>query len=133
MDAAQEKEKKPVFTESAAKEWAVTKPTSDEEIHDQTAQAVAVHSTAAGHPTSTEAVKGGKVLTITPEMRNIGIEPTGSDIPVNVVKMVTEDLIGAPEGTHRAGYGKSGHGLYNIIERIKGKMKFKNQKLQKAA
>lgn len=124
MDAASEKG--PINIRPATEEVGVVKPTSEEEIHDQAAQKIAHQSTEAGHPTTAETVKGGKVLTITPEMENIGIKPAGPDVSAkDVIRVATEDLIGAPEGTHRAGYGESGHGLYNIIERIKGKMKFK--------
>ena len=137
MHAAREQEPlitKPALKEAEARGWRIIKPTSEEEIHGQTAQKVAEHSTEAGIPTTIEQVKGGTVVTITPEMRNLGIKPSGSDLSVkDVIRVATEDLVGKSEGTHRAGEGESGHGLYSVIDRIKGKMRSKKEKLQKAA
>ncbi|MBI2039625.1 hypothetical protein HYT18_00970 [Candidatus Microgenomates bacterium] len=123
MDAAQEKEQ---VRGSAIKESGITEPTSEEEIHDQAAQNVAHHLTEAGHPTSTEAVKGGKVLTITPEMESLGLKPAGSEISVgDVIRSIGEELGGSTEAMHRAGQGKSSNPLRLVIGRAVNRLKLK--------
>ena len=115
MDAALEKN-----------EVVITKPTSDEEFHKQTAQKIAEHSTVAGHPTTEETVRGGKVLTITPDMEQLGLKPAGAEISAgDVIRSIQEEFEDATEGTHRVGQGKSLGPLRLEIRRIVNKLNLK--------
>lgn len=76
------------------------RPTSPEQIHNEIASGIVTNLKVAGQGASLENVKSGQPLTVTPDMKEFGVEPSGGEIsPQDVIRNIREEIEGGPKGT----------------------------------
>lgn len=79
--------------------YVVTKPTSPEQIHNETASSIASALNSAGHLSTQATVKADQTFQPTPQLKQSGVEPSGGEMSFKDVSRLVTEAIEGGEGT----------------------------------
>lgn len=75
--------------------YVVTKPTSPEQIHDETVAKIVPSLISKGHRVTAEDVKVDQTFHPTPQLKQSGMEPSGGEASVNdMLRIITDEIEG---------------------------------------
>lgn len=119
-------------SESLVGTGGISRPTSPEQIHEETAATITENLKAAGHPPQ-ENVKVDQTFKPTPDLRKIGVEPSeGEPSAKDMLRIVTEELE-HEGGNYRVVTGKGADAVGFIKGRQSRMANFFNKFRKKAA
>lgn len=110
-----------------AGKYIVTKPTSPEQIHDETVAKIVPSLISAGHPATPASIKVDQTFHPTPQLKQSGVEPSGGEASVNdMLRIITDEIEGSSQKGTVVSKGK-------LPTKIGAFRRFKQGSIKKAA
>lgn len=106
----------------------INKPTSPEQIHNETVAKIVPSLISAGHPATPTSIKVDQTFHPTPQLKQSGVEPSGGEASVNdMLRIITDEI----EGNSQKGTVVSQGKLPTVIGAYRRRLK--QEKMKEAA